>query len=224
MPRDLQWRVHGTIVPIPKEREDAVRFAALAANRRSTWRDLTLNIFSDASFQRQHNVGGYAVVHRPLVPSDDGGGSDGGSEGDGGFVEVAWPIDPLPDSNLGEMLAIAESLAVAIQQVGDNRAALMGKRVNITIFSDSNGSLQVLSENKMSDGLWTLVFPVARVFRTQFQLLGQLGPTVHLVFRWMPGHYHDIFPHVRADELSRNTGLMRLSYTNAHRNLNLWEY
>ena len=224
MPRDSQWRIHGTIVPIPKYREDAARFAELAASRRSTWADLTLNIFSDASFQRQHNVGGYAVVHRPLVPSDDGSGGDGGNDGDGGFVEAAWPIDPLPDSNLGEMLAIAKSLAVAIQQVKDNRAALMGKRVTVTIFTDSNGSLQVLNGNKMSNRLWTLVFPVARFIRTQSQLLGQLGPTVHLVLRWMPGHHHDIFPHVRADGLSRSAGLVLLSYANAPRNLNLWEY
>ncbi|KAK3290887.1 uncharacterized protein B0H64DRAFT_446704 [Chaetomium fimeti] len=147
MPRDTAWRIRGTIVPIPTSREDATRFANLAANRRSTWSDLALNIFSDASVQYQSNVGGYAVVHRPLMPSD--GGSDEGNHDHDEFVEAAWPIDPLPDSNLGEMLAIAKSIAVAIQQVKHNRAAFMGKRVNITIFSDSRVSLGVLNGDKL---------------------------------------------------------------------------
>lgn len=136
------------------------------------------------------------------MPGDD---SEGG-EADGGFVEAAWPIDPLPDSNLGEMLAIAKSLAVAIQQVRDHRAGLMGKRVNVTIFSDSNSSLRVLDGDKINKWLWKLVLPAASFIRTQSQLLGQLGPTVHLVLRWMPGHRHDIFPHVPADSLSRMLG------------------
>ncbi|KAH6844565.1 hypothetical protein B0I37DRAFT_432961 [Chaetomium sp. MPI-CAGE-AT-0009] len=223
MPRDTEWRVHGTIVPTPTSREDATRFANLAASRRSTWGDLALNIFSDASFQNQSSVGGYAVVHRPLIPSDEGGSDEGNDDHDG-FIEAAWPIDPLPDSNLAEMLAIAKSMAVAIQQVKGNRAALMGKTITITIFRNSVVSLGVLNGRKLRDRLWLLVFPVARFIREQSRLLEQLGPTVNLVLRWMPGHGHRVLPHMRADRLARSAGLQRLSYTNVARNPNFWEY
>ena len=112
---------------------------------------------------------------------------------------------PLYDCNLGEFVAIAESLATAIQQIESHRETLKGKEIIITVFNDSVTALKILagagSREKLR--LWALWEPVVKLIERQSQILARLGPKVYLQFRWIPGHCHRVLPHVRADELSK---------------------
>jgi hypothetical protein len=53
-----------TVIPRPKHVRDAEEVAFRAANHRSTWTDIALNIFSDASQCSHDDCGGYAVIFR----------------------------------------------------------------------------------------------------------------------------------------------------------------
>jgi hypothetical protein len=121
---------------------------------------------------------------------------------------------PLYDCNLGEFVAIAESLATAIQQIESHRETLKGKEITITVFNDSDTALKILagagSREKLR--LWALWEPVVKLIESQSQILACLGPKVYLQFRWMPGHCHRVLPHVRADALSKYARKSQQSY------------
>jgi hypothetical protein len=122
---------------------------------------------------------------------------------DDNLIEAAWPIDPLYDTNLGELMSIAKSLAIAIQEIRNNRVALADAIVTVTIFNDGDTGLKILNGKRVKESLWRLVRPVVHLIDDQTNILSALGPTVRLFFRWVPGHHHNIGPHQRADHLAR---------------------
>lgn len=109
-------------------------------------------------------------------------------------------------------MSIAKSLAVAIRETKTNQAAPMDLTVAVTIFNDGNTGLKILNGRKVTERLWRLVRPVVQLIEDQTHILGTLGPSVRLFFRWMPGHYHGIVPHQRADHLSRMARETQRSY------------
>jgi hypothetical protein len=65
--------LRGTVIPRPQRAEDAEEFAYHAANHRSTWTNIALNIFSDASRYHIDDTGGYAVTfHKCTQPRGRG--------------------------------------------------------------------------------------------------------------------------------------------------------
>ncbi|KAH6614416.1 hypothetical protein B0J18DRAFT_300202 [Chaetomium sp. MPI-SDFR-AT-0129] len=130
------------------------------------------------------------------------------------LYEAAWPVDPMYDINLGELIAIAKSLAIAIQQIRDHRAVLVEKAspVTVTIFSDSNAALTILNGKIPKESLWIMIHPIVRLIERQTDIIASLGPTVRLYLRWIPGHGHDVWPHQRADILSWTAQEFQRSY------------
>ncbi len=127
--------VRGIVVNRPSRPRDALEHAHRAANHHSTWGDIELNIFSDASRHSNDDTGGIAIIFKPWMPHESM---------DDSLIKRAYPVDPLYDPNLGELLAIAEALATAIQEISDNSDSLGGERVKMTIFSDSRDGLKAL--------------------------------------------------------------------------------
>ncbi len=199
--------LRGAVILRPLRNENALYMAHRAAHRRpSTSRDgLALNIFCDASHEHRDNVGGYAVTYPPWIAAETPNNT---------LVEQAWPMYPLYDCNLGEFVAIAESLATAIQQIKSHRETLKGKEITITVFNDSDTALKILAGagSRKKLGLWALWEPVVKLIERQSQILACLGPKIYLQFRWMPGHFHRVLPHVRADALSKYARKSQRSY------------
>jgi hypothetical protein len=79
---------------------------------------------------------------------------------DDNLIEAAWPIDPLYDTNLGELMSIAKSLAIAIQEIRNNQVALGDAIVTVTIFNDGDTGLKILNGKRVKESLWRLVRPV----------------------------------------------------------------
>jgi hypothetical protein len=71
------------------------------------------------------------------------------------LVEAAFPIDPLYDSILGELMAIAKSLAAAIEEIRANHIALADTTVTVNIFNDGETGLRILSGKSKGDPVET---------------------------------------------------------------------
>lgn len=99
--------------------------------------------------------------------------------------QAAWPMDPMYHINLGELIGIAKSLAIAIQQIRDQRAVLIEKKstVTVTIFSDSNTSMMILNGKRPNQVLWAMTHPVVRLIEKQSKVIASLGPSVRLYLR-----------------------------------------
>jgi hypothetical protein len=123
-------------------------------------------------------------------------------------------LDPLYDANLGKLIAIAKSLALAIEQIRDNRRALVesGQTVTVTVVNEIKTVLRIFDGFTPKELVWKLVRPVVHLIEKQSRALNTLGPTVRLFFRWIPGHNHDIGPHIRADNLARTARDVQRSY------------
>lgn len=86
---------------------EALECAQRAVSRPPSWKNLTLNLFCDGSLRPTSQNGAFSVVFPPWLPSKTGASQDE-------LTERAWPVHPMPDSNMAEMMSIAEGVGTAI--------------------------------------------------------------------------------------------------------------
>lgn len=153
--------------------------------------------------------GGIAVTYEPWGPHHDSGGA---------VVQAAWPVNPVYDHRLGELLALSESLVVATAEIAqfDSLTWSCGVRPKIVvrIFNDNKFNLEYLAGRKRVDeGLMELAQPVLKMIKMQAWALRNMRPGIQLELHWIPGHWHHVGPHILADELARTAQTWRRSYS-----------
>jgi len=131
----------------------AVRFAKKSCAQQPTAQQRYFNLFCDASKDLNNVVrGGISVTYPPWGPHQDSAGE---------VVAAAWPVNPVYDHRLGELLALAECLVVATSQIADfdDCMWLQGVRPTIVvrIFNDNMYNLEYLGGIRwLDDGLLEL--------------------------------------------------------------------
>lgn len=189
---------HGGVF-VQHDRDDALRYAAWAAESPSTSKYIHFNLFCDASKGPRFDSGGNAVVFRSWLPTAEGENTTRQ------VYQSAWPIYPLYDHRLGEILSVSECLHVASQELERhaNSPMLAGKTVVVRIFNDNQRNLGFIQGTEVFDvGLFTMAAPVLRSILQQSKTIHQHGVDVRLELHWMPGHKHKIKPHALADKLA----------------------
>lgn len=146
------------------------------------------------------------MAYRPWLP--------GSSSTD--IIAAAWPVNPLYNATVGELLAISECLAIACRQICQSAqfCSPIAQPVVVRIFSDSQHSLahfQGLAPLRHDINL--LAKPVLDHIALQSAVLHQLGANVHLELHWIPGHGHPVQPHAMADTYARFARVHETAYS-----------
>ncbi|KAH6844562.1 hypothetical protein B0I37DRAFT_377775 [Chaetomium sp. MPI-CAGE-AT-0009] len=187
--------------------ERAAAVADMAASQESTDQYIVFNLFCDGSMDTTNtNRGGISVVWPPFVPGS-------GSRHD--LIGAAWPVNPIYDSSLGELLALSEALVIALHQLSDldNHPHLTGKPVLVRIFNDNKFNIQYLANARsLPPHLLTLAQPVLDLIAMQSWALESLRPGIQLELHWIPGHHHRVEAHRWADELAKGARATRMAY------------
>ncbi|KAK3290882.1 uncharacterized protein B0H64DRAFT_478739 [Chaetomium fimeti] len=196
-------------VYIQNEPAKAIIQATWASSQPSTYHYVNINLFCDCSRSRTSDEGGIAVVYRPWLPGLRVSLTEI-------LVTEAWPVKPLYDTNLGELLAISESLVIATQQIRQfaETSSTSAQPVIVRIFSDSMKSLNHFQgQTLLRDDIQVLASPVLDLIAQQSAALHQQGVMVHLELHWIPGHGHHVQPHVEADAFSRLASVRQTAYS-----------
>jgi hypothetical protein len=202
------------VVFIQNDGNQAINYAQWAVVQPPVVNQIHLTMCCDCSKDKVSDQGGIAVSHAtdwvPGLPHNEV------------TVTAAWPVDGMYDPGLGEFLALAECLAVATQQIRQfaGTPVLAGQYVTVRIFNDNKHNLEYLQGRRsFGTGLMTMVKPVVDLIATQTSVLHQLGVLVRLELHWIPGHDHDVKPHVEADSCSRKARLRRRGYSTVSGNI-----
>jgi hypothetical protein len=170
-----------------------------------------INLFCDCSRSTTSNHGGIAVAYRPWLP--------GISSTD--VITAAWPVDPLYNTTVGELLAISECTAIATEQICQFAQLCLPivQPVVVRIFSDSQDGLAHLQGMvALRHDINLLTRPVLDHIALQSAALHHLDANVHLELHWIPGHGHEVQPHVMADTYSRFARICQTGYSTVTRN------
>lgn len=205
---------------IHQDRVLAAQIAEDACAEEQTAQTKYFNLFCDGLKDLGSSVpGGIAVTYQPW-------GSHHGDEG--AVVREAWPVYPIYDHRLGELLALSECLVTATFDIAryDSRMWSLGVRPTIVvrIFNDNMFNLMYLDgKRRLDEDLMELAEPVLKLIATQSWALRNMRPGIQLELHWIPGHQHDVWPHVLADQLSRDARSKRRSYSSVTGDDWLWE-
>ncbi|KAK3290883.1 uncharacterized protein B0H64DRAFT_410866 [Chaetomium fimeti] len=190
---------------VKHNRDHAVAFADMAASQGSTDEYTILNLFCDGSMDvTDTNRGGISVVYQPPAPGR------GGSHRD--LVGAAWPVNPVYDCALGELLAVSEALTTALHQISELDSTTTtthhrsGKPTLVRIFNDNMFNIEYLAAatpRQLAPHLLTLAEPVLALIAVQSWALQNMRPGIQLELHWMPGHFHRVRAHCWADELAK---------------------
>lgn len=196
--------------------EQAAAVAQLASTQESTESHYLLNLFCDGSMDTVvTNRGGISVVYQPFVPGT-------GSRRD--LIGAAWPVNPIYDPAIGELLALSESLTIALHQIANLDEAehlysdggpMTIKPLLIRIFNDNMFNIQHLANSphrRLSPPLLTLAQPVLNLIAMQSWALVNMRPGVELELHWIPGHKHRVEAHRWADELAKGARATGMAY------------
>jgi hypothetical protein len=131
-------------------------------------------------------------------------------------ITAAWPVDPLYNTSVGELLAISECIAIATRQICQSAQFCLpiAQPVVVRIFSNSRSGLAHLQGlAALRHDINLLARPVLDHIASQSAALHQLGANVHLELHWIPGHGHEVQPHVVADTYSRFARIRQTAYS-----------
>ncbi|KAK3690189.1 hypothetical protein B0T22DRAFT_481363 [Podospora appendiculata] len=178
-------------------RQPALRTAELAEQHESRLGDIAMHVWCDGSHNPSDDSGGIAVTYHPWLPS---------MSADRNLVLAAWSVRPLWGSYFGEVLAICEALYVIWQQLlrHGNSPEVTGQLVRISIFNDKLWFLMWLGNVGLMDmKTYTLCKPLIDFIAVKSSEIHRFpGIQVRLSLHWIPGHHHNITPHVAADYMS----------------------
>ncbi|KAK4032724.1 hypothetical protein C8A01DRAFT_50552 [Parachaetomium inaequale] len=167
----------------------AAKFAEAACSLPPTDDEVYLNLFCDASQDINDPARGGISVTFPHRVSDSG-------RSPRDLISAAWPVNPIYDNRLGELLALAQCLVVATDQIVEFREAptVAGKTIVVRIFNDNMHNLQfICGWRQLDDDFVTLAWPVIKLIRLAIQNL--LSTPVVLEMHWIPGHNHRVEAH-----------------------------
>lgn len=204
-------RFHGNI-HIEANKEDAVNIANSLSSYPSTDYYIHINLFCDCSRSKIDDLdgsqdpddGGIAVAFRPWLPR---------VQNDTIAIE-AWPVKPMFHHVLGEFIALSQGLVVAFQQLTQFAGSLAGRTVIVRLFNDNKYNLQYLQGRRyLEPQMLALTRPVLDLIADQTRALHSLGTPVILEAHWIPGHYHQVKPHIDADVYSRSARIRQRSFS-----------
>ncbi|KAL2261878.1 hypothetical protein VTK26DRAFT_3110 [Humicola hyalothermophila] len=111
-------------------------------NYSSTEENIQMALFCDASRAIDSDLGGIAVTYKPWLPD-----VLRPTERRRTTTKAAYPIHPLNDHRLGELMAVCEALLIAHSEISNARRMpeLVGKVVHIRIFNDRKFNLEYLN-------------------------------------------------------------------------------
>jgi ribonuclease HI len=202
--------------------ERAAAIAQIASTQESTDSHYVLNLFCDGSMDTTNtHRGGISVVYQPFIPGT-------GSRRD--LIGAAWPVNPIYDPALGELLALSEALTIALHQLAglDEAEHLLSgggglstiKPLLIRIFNDNMFNIQYLAHSphrRLAPHLLTLAQPVLDLVAMQSWALVNMRPGVELELHWIPGHKHRVEAHRWADELAKGARATQMAYDSSRR-------
>jgi hypothetical protein len=179
---------------IVRRKDKAIEDARDVALTRSTTDHIQLSLFCDTSRALDHPVaqdhGAIAVAYKAWIP-----GTFSRDDRRPTF-EVAYPVNPLVDSGLGELMAVAESLYIASQEVEKIKRIpeFRGRTARVRIFNDNRFNLEYLEgTRRFPKPVHTLVKPVLEKIGAQSRRLARTkGVRVKLYLHWLPGHGHGV--------------------------------
>ncbi|KAK3320221.1 hypothetical protein B0T19DRAFT_404735 [Cercophora scortea] len=175
--------------------------------------DIAMHVWCDGSHSPGDDSGGIAVTYYPWLPSWDSEDED--------LILAAWSLRPLWGSYFREVLSICEALYIIWQQLirYGNSPEVLGESVKICIYNDKLWFLEWLDGvSRMDLGIYTLCKPLIDfIVQKSAEIRRFPGIQVRLSLHWIPGHYHNIIPHVAADRMARNiTRMGRAIFWNQH--------
>ncbi|KAG7284536.1 hypothetical protein NEMBOFW57_010912 [Staphylotrichum longicolle] len=144
-----------------------------------------------------------SVTYQPLAALPNGSHTP---------VGLAWPVNPLYDIRLGELIALSESLAVATSQIAQFDNSQTGARpaIVVRIFNDNMFNLEYLGGMRyLDDQFLAAAKPVLDLIAMQSWAICHMRPGIELELHWIPGHGHQVEQHIWADRLAkeaRNSG------------------
>ncbi|KAK3319679.1 hypothetical protein B0T19DRAFT_445481 [Cercophora scortea] len=165
------------------DRTRVMQHAMAAADYESTPQDIRLAFFVAHKFGLMHERSGCAVIFKRWAP----GTADHGSE-----ISLAWCLDPVLDTNLGETIAIAQGAEVALRELETIERLLSGspdadRRVTVQIFSSSLTALKGVNGVRINTQLGYLFDRILHVIKEKsdsIRAVGSLNPV--LEFRFVP--------------------------------------
>ncbi|KAM7188375.1 hypothetical protein V8F20_010573 [Naviculisporaceae sp. PSN 640] len=194
---------------IPHNAAFAVRQAQDLLFKASTDRWILL-LFGDCSaiLNPTHTVpmkGAYAVSH-PNRYGQFSWGAKGGGEGEA--TTSTWKIEKTIESTNGELLAMVEALNIAKYLRTTNSPWSNKKmRLHIHICNDSQHALRHIKKGQNLEAFdnleESLAQPLVAEIIRLFHELESERLFCRVIFHWIPGHGHNVEPHIMADECSR---------------------
>ncbi|KAK4136015.1 hypothetical protein BT67DRAFT_375256, partial [Trichocladium antarcticum] len=180
-------RFHGDIVI--QRRDEAISCARIASRHQPTGLNIRLHLFCDASRAWDSDRGGIAITYNSLLPDPDRSSQPRVP------VRIAYPIDRLLDSNLGEFIAVAEALFTAAQEIAriSRSPQPCGMVVRVKVFNDNQYNLEYLMGRRHvhnPEFLRILEHVLDLIARQSRALQTTPAVDVRLALHWIPGHHH----------------------------------
>lgn len=190
------------------DRPTALKLALAADNHVSTANDMQLIMFCDASFHQLSRMGGIGLVFKPLPAK----------QMEIALKSRAWPLKSISDINLGEMVAISESLAMATNEIRAALEVYPEQALSVKVMTDSHASLRHLGKKSSHrPRVVTKIDHVVDLIRMQVKALKGLGTSITVVFQWCPGH-NGVPQHDQADSLACQASISQLSFSSCDNN------